>query len=546
MPNSNHSPAEPSTQSFDDAGGGSVGAAALLQVLWQSRFRMLLTCLLVGLVTVGVVALLYVRAPRVAASQSLLFTFDGAAQGRYPNGIAFSPRDMVAEPVLEAVFNSLHLEQWMKLSDLSSAITITEGGGTELMLLRLDYTQRLQNAKLSAPERAAMEQEFRTAAKRVGGGIYSLSAEFDDVSIPADVLQRVMTAVPDAWAAFAHRTRGLATYDIAVPTIAPLDSGATALHHLGVLTAELAALDRSSRELEALAGASWIRDRDGQLVSDLRRQVSVMRRVHYEPLVESVLRVAGRDALEQVSSNLENSRRTHEAAKSREAAARQNLEFYVASVRQDGAMVAGSQGQVGAQQDGRQQAMMAGGMPAMINLSDSFLNKMLEFGGRGSDLEYKQKLNDEVVEASKALVEAETGMRYDEECLKKLSAPAPESTIGVATAAGVIPARMLDLKHRMTDLATKSRGFLEIISQQNLNPGSMLYRLDGPMQVTSERAITARTAAVGFVGMQCLAVATGLLWSIVASHRRPRFVEEENREDQQPLPMRLPRAPARA
>jgi hypothetical protein len=56
------------------------------------------------------VVLLRSYMPRTTvARQTIRFTFDGAERGESPNGMTFSPKDVLAAPLLDQAYSALQL-----------------------------------------------------------------------------------------------------------------------------------------------------------------------------------------------------------------------------------------------------------------------------------------------------------------------------------------------------------------------------------------------------------------------------------------------------
>ena len=72
------------------------------------------------------------------ATYEFAFSFDGAAENKYPNGIPFSPQDILAAPVLDSVYAAMHLQGKIEPADFRSAFTIARGG-IELRMLQSEF-----------------------------------------------------------------------------------------------------------------------------------------------------------------------------------------------------------------------------------------------------------------------------------------------------------------------------------------------------------------------------------------------------------------------
>ena len=157
--------------SIEDSDGG----IDLITLLWRARRAVLVAVVVCGLFYAGLAALVWSWGPvRSTVSQEIIFTFDGASKRQYPNGASFSPQDLLAEPVLNMVYEQLHLAGVLKPADLAAGLSIRDGGGVELMLLQSDFSQKLQNTKLTQPERDKLEKDYRVALSAAKDSVFEI------------------------------------------------------------------------------------------------------------------------------------------------------------------------------------------------------------------------------------------------------------------------------------------------------------------------------------------------------------------------------------
>ncbi len=504
------------------------GGLDLFRLLWGARFRIGLMMLVVGLAYTGVAALLYAfDTKRTTATQELVFTFDGAPKRQYPDGSRFSPQDMLAEPVIAMVHQELGLKDLLKPKQLAAALSLADTAGLQASLVRAAFTQKLTNGKLTQPEREQLEAEYRRAMERLAGLTYALQLDLEGLELPGGLADRILLAVPDAWSRYAQQVRGLSEYDLPIPSIIPADAAGSQLYHLAVLTEELNALDRALKAVQSLPGAASLRNDKGLGPWELGRQLTVLRRTYYEPLVDAVYARAGRAGLLQLQSNIEASMRVAEAAKARAEAAKTNFEFYAISGRND----SGLGGASAAGQDARGvQSPAPANMPMMVNLPDSLFTRMMELGTRNLDLEYRQKLNDEIVKTTGSQVDAECMLADEQYRLDKVKAA--QNDPQMLQDESFLP-RMIDVKRSLTEIATEARTFVDELSRRNLNAPSEFFRIEGPAQMARQGTFSVRTAVMGLFGVQCLAVLAGLLWNAISPARRmpPSQAEDSARRD---------------
>lgn len=497
----------------------SQGGLDLLRMLWRARYRIGLAMIVAALAYLGVAVMRWSsQSNHTAVSQEITFAFDGARSGRYPDGSIFSPQDLLADPVLALVHERLALGERVTTGQLSSALSIADAAGIEYAMVRAAYTEKLASTKLSPPERDQIEENYRRAMDRLAGSVFAINLNADGLDLSPELAKQVVQSIPGSWAAYAQKVRGLAVYDIPIPSIVPADAPGTQLYHLALLTEELGALERALIRLQELPGAANLRNTTERGPWELSRQITALRRTGFEPLADAVYARAGREGLLQLQSNIEASQRLADAAKSRADAAKVNFEFYVLSGRPETSAVTGGTS------DARN-APLSPQAPMMVNLPDSLFSRMIELGTRSEDLEYRQKLNDELAKATKARVEADCDLADAQFRLDK--AKAAQANPDLLREDSFLP-RMNDVKRLMGEIAAETRQLLQELSRRNLNSSTVFFRLQGPAIISTEGSFSIRSAAIGFMGVQCFAVLAGLLWNAVSPARtRPTTADRE-------------------
>ena len=493
------------TDSYPDATAPGIDVLALL---WRARWRMFTMALVVGLAYASFAAWrLASDQPRRSAAQQIVFTFDGAQRGQYPNGVAFSPQDLLAEPVLKSVFDRLQLSGLMKPTDLAAALSITAGAGMQAQALQVSFALRLQNTKLSEPERIRLEKEFRDSMERLRGQEFVLAADFGATQVPNALVSQIVAAIPEQWSHYAKRTRGVAVYDLEVPTILPWDASAPLLDQWVMLEEELRSLETVLGRGVLLPSATTVRTPAGRSLAEIGREVVVLRRAQFEPIADRVTLAAGADGMRRLATNLQASEARFQSAKLEADAARDSFQQYVTMGRADATNAVEAGGGVGARAS----------VPATINLPENLINQLVEMRSQAGDLAYRQKLNDAAIKAKDAMLLAESQFNLDRSRFERLSksnqaSESRESLDEIIRTLGSLNARLKTLSNDASFL-------LKALADQNLNPASVLYRLEGPTIVTEQGAVSWRSLGLGFFGAEAAALALGVVWSIVPGRR---------------------------
>ncbi len=325
------------------------------------------------------------------------FTFEGATENKYPNSIPFSPQDVLSAPVLDAVYASMNLQDKINRSDFQESFTITRGG-LELRLLQSEFEQKLANSKLTTAERTPLEAQYRAALATLQSSTYLLSGDFSKTSLSDIEIQRILSAIPAAWAEFAQKVRGVALYYISFPTMNDSDKVTSDTDYL--IAAEILR-SISIRTMEALSAmlkkpaASLMRDKSGKGVQELFDEVEASYRVDVLPTYTNFLRLAySQDPIrvnEVFSNRMATSERAVKLAEEEAKITTHAFQNYI-MLSHGGNFSSAASPSVGG--PGMQPSNAGSNMP-IINLNADFFDRIIGQGIAAKDTVYRQKLNDD-------------------------------------------------------------------------------------------------------------------------------------------------------
>ncbi len=468
----------------------------------------LLACGLAGGVVLGVRAGL---PNTVIASQTIRFTFTGCDRGEYPNGMPFSPKDLLAAPVLEQVRTGLGLPKDLTSSEFASRITIYQSS-RELQLLEMEYQQKLGNSKLSQPERESLEREYKAKADALRDKIFMVSFDATGLGLSAATCEQVVSKIPEAWAAFSQTTKGVKDYDLPIVTAVALSSGEQGdyLVQAELLRSTSRRLSSAAKQLQGLPGGNLVRDSRKSSLSDLSDEVEANYRIRVLPNYINYLRLAFRAEPERVrevfDTRIETQGRAVALSKSRAESIAEAFRAYL-SLNAGGTVPAGT---VPAGSGGSPALGLGGQMPAIMSLSEGFFDKVIAQGIQSKDVEYRQKLNERQIESALSVLESQDALDFDKWMLKQV-AESPQASPPMLER---VQADAKVTAEQLQAFAARLAEFHRLLSERNLNAASQLYRNEDPITVVSSNALSlARmvsvTVAAGAVAF-FLAVLSGL------------------------------------
>ncbi len=503
-----HSPEGQATLSGQDG----TTALPLLAFLWR-HMRAILFGTLAALALYGGLAILVrtVFPGTTVASIGLRFPFDGVSEGNYPNGLRFSPQDLVAPVVLERVYAENDLGPVEDFDRFKRSFFITQSNQAREEL-RAEYSVKLRDSRLSAAERRELEDDFTARLKGLQTNTFRLAWESrSPVALAPAQVEKVLLDIPATWARIADETRGVLGYDVALASALPATQAAAAADPL--LTGELLRrtaqnLSSVATELAELPGATLVRGRDGETVIDLGEQVSAFVEVAVVPAVLTGAKLARRRAPQATDEALryrrETSKRALDGAQQR---ARELEGNYLAYVSEGGAGEAAratgaapAEGRAGFSAGG---AAMLPGAGMIAQVGGGIIDELIELRERTQDVVYRQKLNDRVLEAKLRAVEAAEALSFIELLQEEArgAAGGPPDVVP-----GEFAERASAANAQLVDFATRLRSFYDEISARNLRPEAGLYVIDEPFWVERSPVLSLARILLGAVAVATLAL----------------------------------------
>jgi hypothetical protein len=477
------------------------------------RYHRVLLFGLVALVVVwgaGAVLLRSILPGVTTSSIGIRFAFQGVSVGQYPNGLRFSPNDVVAPEVLEQVYRENGLHDILSFDRFKKSVFITQSNRA-LDQLESEYAIKLRDSRLSAPERRQLEKEFLAASDGLRTDSYLIKYRGDgDSRLPSQLYEQVLLAIPATWAELAAERRGVLSYDIEIGTAAPVsesqgsvDDVLQAVEFLRLTTANV----RSAAYLVAeLPGANLARGEGGETVSDLTTELDVFGSLTVMPLYVTGIRLAAAtnpSVVESVlTSRVESERRVKNAADGRASDLERALQLYVANSIYPDAPAGGVGGDAEAA-SGKASSPVSGGSGVIAQVGGGFIEDIIRTRDAAQDIKYRQGLNDKVVEAKLRAVQAAGNVDFAVYALEQVRHP---GNTGYEHDPARFAAQAKSAGARLQSLSAKLHALYELISHRNLNPGSTLFTIDRPLFSVHTAGVDWSSAVLGGFGFITLAM----------------------------------------
>ncbi len=368
----------------------------LLRSIWSQRG------LVIGCMLVAVLAVLsfhfskatFSVASRVDYPISLSFLSDGKLN--YPNGSAFSPRDLMASSVLLDAIEQSAVE--ITLIDVNNALIIQQSNSL-LQKSEQKLTDMLTNAKTPDDIRTAAEQSLQNL-KDLGLGYLTLSLDLTELAITQQQGAVLLSNVVDAWAKQSI-DRGLMDLTITRPMVAfTATNGNNLIDNYDRASSYLKSLDVAANQLSRLSGSNSLVV-NGMTLEDIQRRLNALGDRDISPLRGFAYNNS--DVLSKTNSaiqvrlfsrqrllNLEHDRLTKLIAS------------YDLALEQLGST---NQQNLGAANQGSQQNQ--GGQGNAAQFDQSFLDSLLQLGTRLGAVDTRKQLFNSRIKAVEELLSLE-------------------------------------------------------------------------------------------------------------------------------------------
>ena len=423
---------------------------------------------------------------RWSASLGFRPMFDGAERGQYPNGLAFLPSDVTDASVADQVFDANRIEDYCDRADFRSGL-VSETGSSDLEALDLDFQARLSDPKINAIERQRIQEEYQARRSAVA---LQYRLEFVRVpgcqSLPPAVGTKVLTDVLQTWAHDADVKRGVMRVRVAVLTPAIFDTTGerqSLLVRSDLVRSALVRLSANIRQVQAIAGSETIRLAGPGAASfnELRVRTDDLVQARLDPLVSTAGRALGSESERWVEESLKSTTADYDAAMRRADAYRQALMDY------SGVSAAPSAG-IAAQRQGSSADVQT----LTPQIDRTFIDRIVEMSS--ANAMFRQELTRKLVDASINAVAASAAVDHYKQLLLSIKGGARAD--GMSTAA--IEDQLAQIVQEGKGIAQQFGKLYEELSRVSLRSGSMMYRIEQPVQVFSIRPFS-RTRYVALV-----------------------------------------------
>lgn len=501
----------------------------LLRTLAAYRAVILLTLLVVAVGYMIFAVAIYLLRPSIrTTSLHFRLDFEGAELGEYPNGVQFSTADIISTPILNSVFQQNHLNRFTDVGSFVQAVTVL-AANPEYESLAADYRARLSDPRLSAVDRDHIEREWEAKRASLSKNEYEIAyLRHRGTDMPETLARKVLSDILQTWARTAAREQHVLEYR--TPVLSPsivepiANERANLLAATQILRARIVNVMENVEQLRKVPGSELLRSSKQQLsLQEIRLRLEDLIRFQLDPLVRATRgaelygdRDAAREFLE---AQLQYDQRKLGAYQTAIENLRNAMAMYTSTQSspdraEQTTTTGGSQGTTVIQPQTE---------AVMPQLSDTFMERLVDLANRSSDLPYRQRIVDEYRKISGDIIPIQLAVSYDQELLQALSA-GTGGGVDANTTLRAIDGIRNDTRALVVEVAD-----IHSTLSRNRNPATELFTTTAPPTTVTERTVdVSRMILLGI-----LVVLITLPLAIIGALLHHSFIAEENLEHAQ-------------
>lgn len=477
----------------------------VLQRYWGVVFLSLLSVALLYLI-LAIFAYLLSPSRRVVM-QRFRLDFEGAGEGKYPNGTNFNVADIVGVPILVRVYNENKLSDYLRYGEFSRSMFVLESN-KQYDDLAAEYQAKLSDPKLSSIDRERIEKEFELKRQSIVKNEYAvhLMQPMSTVRIPDVLARKILHDTLNGWADFVVNQQHATSYKVNMLTPAILQP--SEIERRNPVAAIQALRSKANRvianieTLKQLPSASHVRTTDDRLsLEEIRIRLEEIVRFRLEPLVSVARSADGVSDPGATRRFLENQlafdQRQLEAATGLVEA----TQYAMAAYDEPSAGMNQAIRATKTVNEGEQQRAAGSADPVVPQLSDSFLDRLITLTGRASDIKYRQKLIEDYRKAAANTIPHQQAVAYDKQVIQETitATPAPRSD------ATQVQKEIDSIRAEVGRMIAKTNQLFQIINQ-NMTPSAQLFTVADPPVTRVLRSISpSRLALYGvLIGLLAL------------------------------------------
>lgn len=484
---------------------------------------------------------IYVLAPAQSVT-TLRFRleFTGAEHGQYPNGTKFSSAEIITTPVLLKAYNNNDLGRFTTFADFTKSIFVLESNTAQDALF-MEYQTRLADPKLGPVDRDRLQREYESKLASLGKDEFALNYLRPSRvrSIPEVVVRKTLHDILEEWAEFVSKEQHVLEYRVALLSpneVAAMPVVADPIMATQMLRSSVLRVQQNIDAVRRIPAADLIHTKNDQsTLYDLAARLEDILRFHLDPLVE---RVAASSLLTNrnftirfLETQVAYDQRMLDAQRQRAESARQALTMYMSGRMMEEGSALQSSGLTSPKPSGATQQQQPANETVMPQLSDSFLDRVIQFAANASDLTYRKTLAEDFRESSLRVVPLQQGVAYDSAVLDVVRSASAGAT---NLTRPMVDQELMTMRQELRRIVQQVHEVHTQVSR-NMNPSTQLMSVVGVPSTRFERSIGIKKLFL--YGILTCFIALPIIVVLCLVHNRIR--EEEAAERSRPIPSAL-------
>lgn len=396
-----------------DPSDDEIDIGALMARVWATKGRAMVALLVVALAFSAFLALRYLASDKdVTYSQAFDLTFDGIANGEFPDGSPFLISDVISSTVLSRVYQENQLDATeLTLDELRRGLNI-EPYAPDHFLIVQRYRSRMNN-DLSAAEATELQQQMQTDLRTASASGILLTLQLPDGTLTTEQAREILRDIPNAWAERAISEKGVLELNLPIYSERIFDEARfESLDYLvgiELLLDNISLIQENITALKREPNSTNVTDPEtGYKLEDLEKAIADVAEYDLRQLIDPVkeLGLARDPDFVRLFYN----------SRMQELELQQRLWHQRAEVTRTVLSSYRSEGQSAASGN-------AGSNPQASlapQLGDAFLDRLLEVSRQGDDLAYRQELTKQVLEYENEALDVQNEMAEIELTLASL------------------------------------------------------------------------------------------------------------------------------
>ncbi len=453
------------------------------RLIWQATMGSTIIAFLMG-------ALYFALQPSAwSAGIGFRPIFEGADEGKYPNGLPFAAADITDASVVDQAFAKNDLRAYCALDDFRTGFSV-QLSSTSLQFLSAEFQARLSDSRLTSVDRQRVQDEF-VARRRALPKSYELMfvRPLECASLPQPVVLKAMSEILEIWAYDSEARRGVLKASVAVlsPEVFNIQEtkDTALLVRADLVRAAIARVVANISEVEKLSGAPIVRAGKVPVTfAEVRVRLEDLMQARLVPLIRVAGRGFGRESVTWVTQELETANIQYRSAEALAEAYRQALREYSG--------VPTRQSSTSGPDTSRPQRSDVQALTPQIDRT--FIDGIVEMSA--PNIGFRQEITRNVIDAALLAASRESAAAHYRSLLAAMKEPGGESL-----PADEIVARLRAITAEAKALTELFNEIYTEFSRVAFRAGSSLYRIEQPAQVRILRAFSARDFVVLVAGV---------------------------------------------